>query len=301
MKGKAWIISVKINNKYICKGSLTVEATLITWPFVLFILSFLYLIQIFTIQEHIQSSITSMGLDLSELSYVSEEFNSSEGTGGIEALVGDVDRQIGLGDLISSSINSGKLKLYSRKYLNVDKINQSHVLNGFDGLSFYQSTVLNGDEFIDIIVNYRIRLPVILLTLDDMEMVQRVRLRSWTGLQVKSNYSVNEDSQGQEDTIVYVTETGTVYHRDRNCSHIKLSVRSVVGIPNQLRNDNGGKYYPCEKCCKEDKDITATYYITLNGTRYHSRSDCPKIKRTVKEVTLSSVIDSKTACKRCGE
>jgi len=295
---KGMDISMKINNKYMSCGSLTVEATLITWPFVLFILSFLYLIQIFTLQEHIQSSITRMGLDLAELSYIYEEFSSSEEAGSFDSLVGDVDRNIGLSDLLSSSINSGMLKLYSRKYINVDKINQSHVLNGFEGLSFYQSSVLNNDEFIDIIVNYRIKLPLMLFALDDMEMVQRVRLRSWSGLQIKCNYSVNEDSG--EDEIVYVTKTGSVYHINRSCSHIKLSVRSVIGIPSQLRNDNGGKYYPCEKCCKEDKGLISTYFITSDGRRYHSISDCSKIKRTVNEVTLSSVIESKRPCKRCG-
>lgn len=295
---KGMDISMKINNKYMSSGSLTVEATLISWPFVLFILSFLYLIQIFTLQEHIQSSITRMGLDLAELSYIYEEFESTEEARSFDSLVGDLDRQIGLSDLISSVVNSGMLKLYSNKYINVDKINQSHVLNGFEGLNFYQSSVLNGDEFIDIIVNYRIRLPIILFALDDMEMVQRVRLRSWSGLQVKSNYSAIEDSE--DDTIVYITKTGSVYHRNRSCSHIKLSIRSVIGIPSQLRNDNGGKYYPCEKCCKEDKGITSTYYITSDGTRYHSLSDCSKIKRTVNEVSLSSVIESKRPCKRCG-
>lgn len=281
-----------------CRGSLTVEASLITWPFVLFILAFIYLIQIFTIQEHIQAGITSMGLDLAQMSYIYKDFNSSEEARGADSLVGDVGDEIGLGGLIESSINSGMLKLYSSKYIERERINHSFILDGFDGLSFYETSVLKEDEFIDIVVKYKIRLPISLFLLDDMEMVQRVKLRGWTGIQIKPNYSLIEDSG--EDTIVYVTKTGTVYHRNRNCSHIKLSVRGVLGIPSQLRNDNGGKYYPCEKCCKEDKGITSTYYITSDGVRYHSIRDCSKIKRTVKEVNLSSVIDSKSPCKRCG-
>ncbi|NLZ83183.1 MAG: hypothetical protein GX915_05925 [Clostridiales bacterium] len=284
--------------EYMCRGSLTVEASLITWPFVLFILAFIYLIQIFTIQEHIQAGITRMGLDLAQMSYIYKDFNSSEEARGADSLVGDVGDEIGLGGLIESSINSGMLKLYSSKYIERERINHSFILDGFDGLSFYETSVLKEDEFIDIVVKYKIRLPISLFLLDDMEMVQRVKLRGWTGIQIKPNYSVNEDSG--EDTIVYVTKTGTVYHRNRNCSHIKLSVRGVLGIPSQLRNDNGGKYYPCEKCCKEDKGITSTYYITSDGVRYHSIRDCSKIKRTVKEVNLSSVIDSKSPCKRCG-
>ena len=281
-----------------CRGSLTVEASLITWPFVLFILAFIYLIQIFTIQEHIQAGITRMGLDLAQMSYIYKDFNSSEEARGADSLVGDVGDEIGLGGLIESSINSGMLKLYSSKYIERERINHSFILDGFDGLSFYETSVLKEDEFIDIVVKYKISLPIKLFPLDDMEIIQRVKLRGWTGTQISPNYSLIEDSG--EDTIVYVTKTGTVYHRNRNCSHIKLSVRGVLGIPSQLRNDNGGKYYPCEKCCKEDKGITSTYYITSDGVRYHSIRDCSKIKRTVKEVNLSSVIDSKSPCKRCG-
>lgn len=287
-----------IKKKNMCSGSLTVEASLITWPFVLFILSFLFLIQIFTIQEHIQSGITRMGLDLAQMSYIYEDFNSSKEAGSADSLVGDIANEIGLRELIDSSINSGMLKLYSSKYIDRERIDHASILNGFDGLSFYESSVLKEHEYIDIIVKYKIRLPFKLFPLDNMEMVQRVKLHGWTGFQITPNYSINEDSG--EDTIVYVTKTGTVYHRNRSCSHIKLSVRGVLGIPSQLRNDNGGKYYPCEKCCKEDKGITSTYYITSDGTRYHSISDCSKIKRTVNEVHLSSVVDSKPPCKRCG-
>lgn len=288
-----------INKKeYTCRGSLTVEASLITWPFVLFILSFLYLIQIFTIQEHIQSSITRMGLDLAQMSYIFDDFNFSEEAEGAESLVGDMASEIGLSELIASSINSGMLKLYSSKYIDKMRLDSSSIVKGFDGLSFYESSVLKDDDFIDIIVKYKIRLPIKLFPIDDMEMVQRVKLRGWTGIQFSPNYTLNEDSD--EDTIVYVAKTGSVYHRNKSCSHIKLSVRGVQGIPSQLRNDNGGKYYPCEKCCKEDKGISSTYYITSDGTRYHSIIDCSKIKRTVNEVHLSSVVDSKSPCKRCG-
>src|SRR5690554_4534335 len=118
-----------INKKeYTCRGSLTVEASLITWPFVLFILSFLYLIHIFTIQEHIQSSITRMGLDLAQMSYIFDDFNFSEEAEGAESLVGDIASEIGLSELIASSINSGMLKLYSSKYIDKMRLDSSSIV-----------------------------------------------------------------------------------------------------------------------------------------------------------------------------
>ena len=149
------------------------------------------------------------------------------------------------------------------------------------------------------IVRYQVRIPIALFGLDEMNMIQRVRLRGWTGHQLPANYTVEENGEEQEDTIVYITETGSVYHVDRNCSHIKLSVTSVIGLPTALRNDSGAKFYPCEACCNGAESDMATYYITSDGTRYHNRNDCSKIKRTVKEVKLSEVSD-RSICKRCG-
>ena len=51
----------------------------------------------------------------------------------------------------------------------------------------------------------------------------------------------------EQEEYVYITENGTVYHRERNCTHLTLSIelagKDEVG---QLRNESGGKYYPCE-------------------------------------------------------
>ena len=65
----------------------------------------------------------------------------------------------------------------------------------------------------------------------------------------------------KEGEIVFVAETGEVYHRDRNCSHIKLSVEAVSKSEvSSRRNVSGGKYYPCEKCMGAG-GISDTVYI----------------------------------------
>jgi hypothetical protein len=277
-------------------ASLTVEAALVTPLFLFCIIAFLYFIQIFLIQEQIQATITRIGLDLAKTAYVYEDFQGAIEALNIEVSVFDSEFELGLGDLAASCLDSTILKLCARKYLNTDRMNHSCIVGGFQGLSFFHSKILREDDYIDIIVQYSVRLPLKLIVLNDMQMLQRVRLRAWTGYEVAASYS---EEEAAED-IVYVTQTGTVYHRNAGCSHIKLSVRSVTGGLDSLRNNNGAKYYPCEICCKGKTDQSGLFYITSDGTRYHIDRECSGIKRNVKEIKLSEV-GSRQPCKRCSK
>ena len=59
----------------------------------------------------------------------------------------------------------------------------------------------------------------------------------------------NAERDVEIDNIVYVAENGKVCHRSRDCTYLKLSVKSagLDEIP-ALRNQDGAKYYPCERC-----------------------------------------------------
>lgn len=280
------------------EASLTLEASLVIPLFLFFMLAFLYFLQIFMVQEQIQSAITRMGLDLAKLSYIYQDFTSEEDANNFDHTIFPIGSEMGLLEFIDSSLHGSILKMYAKNYLDTDGLVGSCIKDGYEGISFYHSKVMDEEECIDIIASYRIRIPIKLIPINDLDMVQRVRLRGWTGNQVAPAYSLEEEGDS-DDTIVYITKSGSVYHKIRECSHITLSVRSVVGIPSSLRNDNGAKYYPCEKCCKGELDVTNTYYITSDGTRFHTSNDCSKIKRTVLEIPLSEV-SGRTPCKRCG-
>lgn len=284
------------------KASLTVEAALVLPLFLLFMIAFLYFIQIFTVQEQIQAAITKMGLNLAKTAYVYDDFLAIKEAQSFDQTIFDMNYDIGLQELTSAVTEGSFLKLYVMNYVDINRMNHSCIQDGFNGISFFSSRVMDKEDCIDVVARYRIKIPIKLFGLEDMRMIQRVRLRSWTGYQVSANYSLEEagEASNDSDNIVYITETGSVYHVDRNCSHIKLSITSVMGIPTTLRNDNGAKYYPCEACCNGQEGDFATYYITSDGTRYHTRNDCSKIKRTVIEVKLSEV-SGKTPCKRCGK
>ncbi len=279
------------------KASLSVEAAFVLPIFLYFMIAFLYYIQLFTVQEQIQAAITKMGLNLSKTAYVFQDFPSIEDIVSFDFSIFGKEYDLGLDELADHITSDGILKQYAKKYLDTAEINQSCIKGGFDGISFYGSSLLGGSDIIDIVVSYKVEIPVKIFIIKEMNMIQRVRLRGWTGYKVAAAYQTQEENKA---TIVYVTNTGSVYHKTNNCSHIKLSVKAVSGIPTGLRNDSGAKYYPCEACCDANLIRLATYYITSDGTRYHSIRECSKIKRSVRELKITEV-GTRTPCKRCYE
>ena len=97
---------------------------------------------------------------------------------------------------------------------------------------------------------------------------------------------------------MYVTATGSVYHEDTECTHLKLSIRPVEKTSlSDMRNHNGAIYHACEKC---GDNAGNTVYITNEGNRYHSSLSCSGLKRTVKQITREEASQMR-ACKKCGQ
>lgn len=147
-------------------------------------------------------------------------------------------------------------------------------------------------DVVDVALCYRVKPAVDLLGFSGFSMANRCQMKAWTGYRVQKDVS---EGEGDEE-YVYITETGTVYHTDRGCSHLRLSVRSVdyadIAV---LRNDDGGKYYECESCGNGSE---VNIYITDQGDRYHNSLECSGLKRTIYEIPLSQV-GGRKPCSRC--
>ena len=109
-----------------------------------------------------------------------------------------------------------------------------------------------------------------------------------------------ETGDSADSDTVYVAANGVVYHKDRECTHLRLSV-SEISLDNisDFRNQNGGKYYSCERC-QADSMGTGTVYITKTGDRYHSSLGCSGLKRDVSTMSILE-IGTLTPCSRCGQ
>lgn len=109
-------------------------------------------------------------------------------------------------------------------------------------------------------------------------------VKPWTGYQ--EGLSTIEDHQ---EEMVYMTEQGSVFHRDRGCTHLSLSIQLISGEDSRIKLK---KYTACENCILEEEQgehFNLAFYITNYGERYHRTINCKSLKRTVKCIPLSQV------------
>lgn len=260
-------------------ASMTLEAS-IALPFFLFaMLNIISSMNLLAVQSHLNAAMHQTGNKMAFAGYAVSEVAG-------ESLSGE------LSDVILS-------ELYARNqivhYAGKTYLDKSCISGGSSGISMLGSEVMGDGDVIDLRVSYRVTPMFGWMGFDEFAMGQRYYAKAWTGYDVEHRAG---SGSSEEDPMVYVTKSGTVYHLDRNCSYLNPAVQSVpTERMGELRNQSGGKYYPCELC--GGSAMQEVCYITENGNRYHNDLNCSGLKRTIYTIPLSEV-GGRGRCSKCG-
>lgn len=174
--------------------------------------------------------------------------------------------------------------------LGEEYLDSSPLAKGSRGLWLLESDMADDSDELDIVVTYQVKSFLPLVDFRPFRMANRCCVRLWNG------YEIPMES-GQEEKV-YVTVNGEVFHRDRNCTHLQLSVRETAYTRlEEERNQWGQRYRACEKCAVGEKPVIL--YVTGEGDRYHYRKDCPGLKRTVIALAPDEAKGYRP-CGRCG-
>ena len=260
------------------KASLTVEAALVLPLFLFAICFMMYFTEIVRIQAEVGNELYKQSKNMSLYAYV---YQSAESNHIIES--GKVE------DLVSGMLSNLYVKSKVSEELGD---NYFEINNAESGISLILSSYMKENDIIDVVGMYSISIPCNFFHLNKVRVIQRARIRAWTGYE--------EDTEGNEpiEEMVYITPYGSVYHKDIFCSYINLTISQVSKSDvDNLRNSSGGKYYECELC--KDEVENAYLFITDTGDRYHKRRDCSGIQRDVLAVPISEV-EGRGPCSRCG-
>ena len=240
------------------KASISVEAALAVPVFFFAMLCLIYLLEIMSIQTSVRSGLQYAAKHVMEDAYP------------------------------AAVIRPGDIEAYIVEEVGADRLERSIIVGGSSGIECRESKMSVRTGIGDLKAVYQIKLPVPMFLIDGIRCEETIKVKAWVGYEKEFLGSEKEDT-------VYVTENGIVYHRDYHCTYLELSIQMVMRETiEELRNKNGGKYYPCVICGGRGSQV----YITDNGNRYHGSLSCSGLKRTVYAIPLSEAI-GKGACARC--
>lgn len=174
-----------------------------------------------------------------------------------------------------------------------ERLDRSMIVGGSGGIHCENSRTILGTGIMELTAEYEVKLPVPVFHIPTLHYQEKMRMKGWNGY-VRFNVPWNSTEQ-----MVYVTETGIVYHCDYRCTYLEPSIHTVAKAELAgIRNSSGGIYHLCERCGWQQGN-DSFYYITDYGDRYHTSAACSGLKRSVYSVPLSEV-KGKGACSKCG-
>ncbi len=262
-------------------ASMTLEASIAVPLFIFFFVNILSAINIIKIQSDLEAALHQTGSEISILAY---DYST-----GKKILTDDDEADDLLEDAAFKVLAANKV----RKYLD-GTLDKSSVSGGAAGLSFLGSSIIDEHDIVDITVDYKVKPTISLIGFKGFPVEARYYGHAWTGYDVSQGMGESDD----EEEMVYVTEHGTVYHRNIGCKHLKLNVKSVsMEDISGKRNSDGSKYYPCQYCGKGV--AKGNVFITNYGNRYHSTVTCPGLKRKIYTIPISEV-GGRGPCSACG-
>lgn len=261
-KERTFCFASFLRSKY-CHAAMTVEAALILPLFLLAMVSVAQLMQMIYIQEKVQFALTQAVRNFSVEAH-NKQLNET-------ALYAQILTEFGLG-----------------------QISWDQIRGGMAGINYSGTKYQTDTGEVDIVVSYYLQQPFKLFLIPPMKVQHQLSMRVWIGGKLFQS-AADGDGGGQ---TVYVAENGVVYHIQRDCAYIDLSIHAIMsGLLSTLRNSGGGKYYACELCGA--RTSTDVVFITDNGDRYHTDAQCSGIKRMIHEEKMDAC--ALPACSKCSK
>lgn len=247
------------------RALVTVEASLVIPIFIFAYLAVMQLLWLVLAQMGIMNALYQAGTDLSAVAQVLE------------------DKQY-----ISNA--QAAVTFYGK--LNKDYVENSGIAGNTMGITLAQSEIEADLSEIFLRADYIFTNKFNVLGGFWRNCTQTIYFRGWTGCG-----TLNRDKSTANPDIVYITDYGEVYHTHRGCPYLNPSIRQTIKDKlADLRNESGGKYWPCKKCYQD----TYIIYITDYGDAYHSDKNCSSLKRGIMAVGIDRV-SSMRLCSKCSK
>ncbi len=253
------------------EGSLTIEAAMALPLFVFFMILMMMPMEIMNIDRQVQTALEGVGEDLSQYAYLLQK--------GKEDKPESISKMTGIQKEILTSLAGEGVLFYARK-----RVEEKVDMRRIEGVSFSRSSILGDDKTIDLIMNYRVKLPFSVFGLKSVPMTARSTRRAWIG-----KVGGKGEQAMESEKIVYVGKGSTRYHMSRTCHYLYNNLKSVTQDEvEHMRNLSGSTYKPCSRC-QPKKEGNGLVYIMPSGEKYHTDQNCSSIISYVSAVSIETV------------
>jgi hypothetical protein len=255
-------------------GSVTLEAALCLSIFIFASTCLLLPMKVMNTERQIQAAMEEAGEDLSRYAYLKDAAEQ----GKLFATVGAGDFAKGFGKYLVEGMGEGYAQALVLQHVQT---------NAMTGISMADSEILTDGEYVDLVMDYEIRMPFPVLGLSSLERTARCRRRAWIGKDGKDYDGDGGTASDEDDPLVYIGKRSTRYHRKRSCHYLSNDLTTVSReAVSAMRNRDGKRYKPCAVC---GRLAGGTLYIMPSGESYHTDPDCKAIVAYVQTVHLSEV------------
>ncbi|MBR1930860.1 MAG: hypothetical protein IJ833_05210 [Lachnospiraceae bacterium] len=268
--------------KHRSAGSMTVEAALILPLFLFFFLNISSAMEMLRLHGNLELALWSVGNRMSVYGHALGEEHP--------------ERLAGL------AFSYTYIKHYICEYLGEAYLENTPILGGVNGLQFLESDILAEGDTVEIVVAYGVSPYSSIVGFRPFGMVNHYYGHVWNGYELPL-----EESRTASD-IVYIAENGAVFHKNPDCTYLKLSIReTTLGQAVTARNIYGEKYHMCSICGMgngkwelNSGTTNSQVWITSEGDCIHYNRNCSGLKRTIYAVERSEIPDYRP-CSRCAK
>ncbi len=270
------------------RASMTLEAAMALPLFMFFFLNLFCMFQMLYVQASVGRALHNVGKELGTWAFAYREGMDALGKDGEESAAAAGGLGFAGGLAFSEGVARGMVVSELKDHPWLEK----GIRGGAEGISLLRSSILADErDEICLIADYTMVPLISVMGFGEIRLQSAYFSHGWTGY-TPGVFTPEED--GEE--IVFITEKGTVFHRDIRCSYLNPSVSTISAhAVAAARNEDGGIYYACELCGNR----ASAYIITNYGDRYHTNPQCPGLKRTISAVPISEV-GGRGPCSKCG-
>jgi len=189
-----------------------------------------------------------------------------------------------INDLISPIYIQGKVKKFLK-----ENLSDSDYEKVKDSIAVTRVSTTDENNKLSFRVTYKIKPIVDMTGLITVKLYADYYGHNWLGY----------IEQGEIEQMVFLSNTASVYHMDKQCKYLNVTIMKVLYTNLDVyRNNSREKYKPCN-FCKIGK-ISDYVYITPEGSGYHTSKNCIGLTRSIYTVPISQV-EGKRQCVGCKE